>query len=423
MKELSSPKDLKVSSNCRVCGKGNLKPVLSLGVQYIVNFVESESRESLAAPLELVICDKLSGGCGLVQLRHTVSPELLYRKFWYKSGINQTMINQLATIAAAAERIVAIKPNDIIVDIGANDGTLLRCYSTKDARLVGFEPAVNLIEEARVGTTLIINDFFNYDSFKERFGTQKAKVITSIAMFYDLDEPNRFVEDIVNILDQNGVWIIQMNYLVTMLQNNAFDNISHEHLEYYSLQSLKHLLDRHGLVVFDLEFNEINGGSIRTYVKRKDCSKYPVTDRVKDTLETERKMRIDDHQIYLEFASKLQELKNKTYNFIKDVVNQGKTVYVYGASTRGHVLLQFYNLDHKLITAAADRNPVKWGKKIVGTSIPIMSEEEARSKKPDYFLVLPWYFIDEFKKREDAFLRAGGKFIVPLPQFRLIGLE
>lgn len=415
------PNDLITRKECRVCGKQELTPVLSLGMQYLSNFIDDLDSTLYAAPIELALCNKEQGGCGLLQLRHTVPPDLLYRKFWYRSGTNQTMKGALADIVAEAKRIVNPKTDDIIVDIGANDGTLLRCYGENSAlRLVGFEPATNLVEEAQIGTTKIINDFFSYPAFAKEFGNNKAKIITSIAMFYDLEDPNAFVSDIAKTLDDNGIWIIQMNYLTTMLENNAFDNIVHEHLEYYSLLSLEYLLEKHDLMIFDLELNDINGGSIRTYIKHKRCKKYPISKRVNDTREYEKKMNLDNPRIYYEFAERISRLKEETYNFIKKEVQNGKKVYVYGASTRGNTLLQYYNLDHRLIRGAADRNSAKWGKKTAGTAIPIVSEDQARMDKPDYFLILPWYFVEEFISREKTFLRQGGKFILPLPNLRII---
>ncbi|MDH5385840.1 MAG: class I SAM-dependent methyltransferase [Candidatus Aminicenantes bacterium] len=415
------PDGLITRRTCRVCGSKDLKLVLSLGNQYISSFVDSPTQESYIAPLELVLCDKRTGGCGLLQLRHTVPGEVLYRKYWYKSGVNQTMRTALADIAHKAEKLAKLSSRDIVLDIGCNDGTLLRSYKSGNLALVGFEPATNLIEDAQIGATKILNDFFNYRNFEKEFGSENAKIITAIAMFYDLEEPNQFVNDIVKTLDKDGIWIIQMNYLPSMLQNNAFDNIVHEHLEYYSLQSMEYLLDMHDLKVFDVELNDVNGGSFRSYVKHKDCRKYPISRNVINLREYEKRMRLNDYRTYDAFAKRISNLRAKTYDFIKKEVEKGKKVYVYGASTKGNTILQFYNLDNKLIKAAAERNPEKWGKKTIGTMIPIISEEQARRERADYFLILPWHFIKEFKEREKDYLNAGGKFIVPLPKFEIIG--
>ena len=420
MEKNNSPlKDIKKIDTCRNCQNKNLKHILSLGNQYLVDFLEDDG-ENLAAPLELVLCDPESNGCGLLQLHHTVSPDLLYRRFWYKSGVNQTIRNDLEEIVRKVEEKISLNNDDIVVDIGANDGTLLRFYKNKSIKPTGFEPATNLLEEASMDTFKIFNEYFNAKSFKSKFGATKARVITSISMFYDLDKPHDFVGDIKNILDEDGIWILQMNYLVTMLENNAFDNIVHEHLEYYSLQSLEYLLNEHDLEVFDVEQNNINGGSIRVYIKFKNCKNFEVTKNVDIVRDHETKIGLENTKTYLDFAERILNIRTETCKFIEDETKDGKKIYVYGASTRGNTLLQYYELNSELILAAAERNPEKWGKKTVGSQIPIISEKQARSEKPDYFLILPWYFVEEFVKRENEFLQNGGKFVIPLPEFKIV---
>lgn len=401
--------------SCRSCGTSDLREIFSLGDQYIINFPEgSSTSEGLRAPVDVMLCSNKA--CSLVQLKHTVEPNILYRQFWYKSGINQTMCNALANITSEAERRLPLKANDIVVDIGTNDGTLLRAYTVPGLVTVGFEPAVNLVEEASQGTSRIINDYFNQTSFEKYFPNQKAKVVTSIAMFYDLENPGQFVSDVKKVLAQDGVWINQMNYLRSMLELNAFDNISHEHLEYYSLSSLEYLLDAHGMEVFDAELNDLNGGSIRTVIARKGA--YPVSERVPALRRSEE--HLSEKETYDAFARRLEGLRKTIRDFMAGELEKGKKIYAYGASTRGNTLLQYFGLDQNWITAAAERNPAKFGKKMVGTNIPIISEEQARREKPDYFLVLPWAFIKGFVARENSFLNSGGKFIVPLPEFQVI---
>jgi len=403
-----------------------LAPILSLGNQYVSNFVETED-DAPRIPLDLVLCDAQQGGCGLLQLRHTTEASILYRNYWYQSGINQTMRTALADITAKAERLRPLKEGDITIDIGSNDGTLLRSYLTSGIRKMGFEPAANLVPSQREADTTIINDFFAARPFRDQFGEAKASIITSIAMFYDLEDPNAFVADVVASLDPEGLWIIQMSYLPLMLTQNAFDNICHEHLEYYSLHSLNVLLKRHGLRVIDVELNDVNGGSFRAYVVHDSASSvhpFPgAPERIASLEASERDMRLDSLATYAAFAERVERIKRDLVSFIRQETQRGKTVYVYGASTKGNTLLQYFGLDHALIRAAAERNPQKWGKKTVGTYIPIVSEEAARKERPDYFLVLPWHFIPEFVEREHAYLASGGAFIVPLPEFRIIDAE
>src|SRR4030066_1459215 len=259
---------IKTRTSCRVCGSKKLIPILSLGNQFVTNFVEDSKGDFPKGPLDRVLCNLKDGGCGLLQMKHTMERDVMYRKYWYKSGISTTMVKALADITTAVEKAVALSKGDIVVDIGANDGTLLRQYKTPGLLTVGFEPS-NLWKLGIEGNAKIINDYFNCDSFSKEFGNKKAKAITSIAMFYDIEDPNTFVEDIKKCLGKNGVWIIQMNYLGLMIENNTFDNISHEHLEYYSLLSLLSLLEKHGMEAFDVELRELNGGSFRTYIARK----------------------------------------------------------------------------------------------------------------------------------------------------------
>ena len=403
---------------CRVCGSEKLLPILTLGNQSTIDFPDKDGTATgVLAPLDLVLCGNVD--CSLAQLRHTVNPDLLYRQYWYKSGINQTMRDALADITSSAQKLVALNKGDIVVDIGANDGTLLRSYKIDGLFTVGFEPAKNLMDEARKGTSLIINDYFNGKSFAQNLPGEKAKVITSIAMFYDLEDPNSFVRNIKNILKEKGVWINQMNNLKTMLSDNAFDNISHEHLEYYSLSSLEFLLARHDLEVFDVELNSLNGGSIRAYIAH--TGDYPIDERVHNLRDSEKDL--NTFIPYKEFVDRIKELKTIMFDFISAKHKAGKSIYVYGASTRGNTLLQYFDLDNTMLTAAVERNPVKWGKRMAETNIPIISEDEARKAKPNYMLVLPWAFIKEFVVRESEYLQSGGRFIVPLPKFRVLSAD
>jgi len=327
------------------------------------------------------------------------------------------MRKALEDIVLESCEIARPKSGDIVVDIGCNDGTLLRSYKIPGLRLVGFEPAKNLVEEARKGTELVFNDFFGYELFKQEFPGSNAKLITSIAMFYDLDDPDSFVADIVKCLDARGVWVIQQNYLCSMLEQNGFDNIGHEHLTYYSLGTMSRLLSRHDLEIFDVEKNDVNGGSFRTYVARK--GQFPVQESVKEMKEFEKKLFSLKPLTYSTFANNVRRVRLRLREFIADQTKSGRTVYVYGASTRGNTILQYCKLNHHLIKKATDANPEKWGLKTPGTEIPIVSKAEARRDRPDFFLVLPHHFLTEIMKEEKEYLESGGKFIVPLPDFRI----
>lgn len=414
--------NVKIRTTCRTCESKNLTPIMSLGEQYITNFVDSPEQQGSPLPLELVLCNE----CKLLQLRHTTPPDLMYRQYWYKSGISTTMVAALSDITEKAERLIPLKAGDMVVDTGPNDGTLLRSYRTKNLKLVGFEPAKNLAPLAAVGTTKIVNDYWNYKAFEREFGSEQAKIITSIAMFYDLEDPNGFTSDITKALDREGLWIIQMAYLPSMLEVNAFDNICHEHLQYYSLLSLKNLLKRHKLTIFDVELNDVNGGSYRCYIKHAGAAVKPfpgAEDRIRELEQYEARLGLDSGDAYKEFIRRVDSIRDQVRTFLDRETAKGKVIYIYGASTKGNVLLQYFGLDTRLLKAATDKNPDKWGKKTVGTLIPIVSIDQYRKDKPDYLLVLPWHFHREIPEQEREFLKAGGKMIFPLPQFKIISYE
>jgi len=419
---------LKLNSrdSCRICGSKNLTSILNLGDQYFANYSPKSNdvvpfQEKI--PLELVRCDKSIDpkSCGLVQLRHTTPPNLMYDRYFYRSGINQTMTNNLNEIAKQAISKIKLNPNDIVIDIGCNDGTLLQNYKELPIRSVGFDPAKNMVQFSKQTGATIITEFFSAEEFIKNYGSEKAKIITSIAMFYDLEDPNQFVDDISKILHPDGIWILELSYLPLMLSQNAFDTIVHEHLEYYHLDALEFLLSKFNLKVVDIQLNDINGGSFRVIVQHKEKSiDNKSLQHITELREKEKNLNLSTNQPFDDFIIKINDEKDKLVTFIKTEVSAGKTIHCYGASTKGNTLLQFYNLDKKFIQFIADRNPDKWGRKTIGTDISIISEEESHSMNPDYFLILPWHFINEFKEREKNYLKNGGKLLVPLPEFKII---
>lgn len=405
-------------SACRVCGSKELIEILSLGEQYVVDFVDNSSGDSNKGPLNLVICRN----CGLLQLKHTFDHDSLYKKYWYKSGISTTMVAALRDIVKKAETLIPLAENDIVIDIGSNDGTLLEQYNKNNIIRIGFEPS-NLGNLINAKNITVIHDYFTFEQFNKEFMTKKAKIITSIAMFYDLDNPNKFVEDVKNSLADNGLWIIQMNYLGSMLSNNTFDNISHEHLEYYSFTTLNYLLRKHDLVPFDVETNDVNGGSFRIYIKKVGEKIKPFagsSERIEKLVLYEKNLELDKIKTYNAFADRIKKIRTDLLNLLNEKKKEGKKIFIYGASTRGIVILQYAGITNKLIDAATDKNPDKWGKYIVDTEIKIMSIDQYRQEKPDYLFVLPYHFIDEIKEQEHEFINKGGKLIVAIPNVRVI---
>src|SRR5882724_4564571 len=407
-------KNVKSINECRSCKSKKLSSVLSLGNSYLSDFVSNNTKPP-KYPLVLLMCRN----CYLIQLKHTTPSSLLYTEHYgYRSGINQTMQTELKEIVEIIlSKIDAPTKKLLAVDIGANDGTLLKNYP-KSVERIGVEPIKKLAKDCKTHADIVINDFFNFKAYEKALGDRKADIITAISCFYDMEDPNEFVADVKKALDKNGIFIVQQNYLVKMLIQNAFDNIVHEHLEYYSLIAMQNLLKRHGLEVFDLELRALNGGSFRTYIGYE--KKRPVSNAVYEQLELENLIGLNRKKIYTDFAKRIKENKKILHAFIADEVRKGKKIYLYGASTRGNTLLQYFDLDNKLIEKAIERNPEKWGKKNASVGIPIISEEQARAEKPDYMLVLPWFFKTEFLKREKKYLASGGHFIFPLPKFEIV---
>jgi hypothetical protein len=426
MSNASSSPILVTRNFCRICGSKALTPVLSLGDQYIAGaFADPKGKPPVQRriPLDLVRCDPSldQKACGLVQLKHSVPPNILYRSYWYRSGINQTMRDNLAGIAHHAEATVELQSGDLVIDIGCNDGTLLKSYRAQGLRLLGFDPATNIIEYARAAGIPVVNDFFSAVNLRAVHPHEKPKVITSIAMFYDLENPHSFVQDIKSILHDQGIWILELSYLPTMLEMNSFDTICHEHLEYYSLAPMERLLAEHDLEVIDVTLNDINGGSFRIVAGHAGKVKPTAAarERVQEMRLKEFELALDIDAPFAVFRRNIRRIKADLRTFLQKAKRQGKLVHGYGASTKGNTILQYCDITPDLIPAVADRNKDKWGSHTIGTNIPIISEEDSRKEKPAYFLVLPWHFIAEMKKRESEFLKRGGKFVLPMPRVRL----
>lgn len=414
-----------MTGRCRISGEP-LTPVLDLGQMCLSDFVDDEAKEVPKFSLRLGI----GKASGLLQLVDTVPPDLMYRHYWYRSGTNATMTDQLRDIVAIVPRWVRLREGDHVLDIGCNDGTLLRQYPADlGLRKVGIDPARNIAPLAKQTCELHAAEYFARDVYLGLTHGVKAKVITSIAMFYDLEDPHAFVKDIRECLHERGVWILQLSYTPLMLRQNAFDNIVFEHLEYYSLASIDRLMRQHDMKIVSVEFNDTNAGSFRLVVMRNNNDGGDATRFDRDIGEYqyeaihayEEQSGVNRPEHLVEFKQRIDARKAQTLDLLTTLRKQGKKVYGYGASTKGNTLLQYYGIDRSLVHAIAERQPQKFGKLTAGSWIPIVSEDEMRAAKPDYLLVLPWHFFNEFYRRESEFLRGGGKFIVPLPDVQVIG--
>jgi hypothetical protein len=396
--------------SCRLCGHKPLDPLLDLGEQFISDFVSKELVGSgRKAPLNLVKC----GNCTLIQLRDTAPQELLFTgNYWYKSGVTQTMRKALHDLYEVGIKESNLLSGDYVLDIGANDGTLLEFFK-EDFITVGCEPAINLQSELTGRCDYVLDKLWSIEELQKKLDIdvkKRFKLIYAIGMFYDLDKPVEFVRDIAKCLDENGVFISQLMCLQSMLNANDLGNICHEHIEYYSFESLKFLFEKCDLEIYKIEVNDINGGSYRIFARKFKKGSISFEENVTE-------------ETLLNFKKEIEINRKLCVDFIREEREKGKKIHLYGASTKGNTILQYYNLTSDEIDFASERSEPKLGLFTIGTGIPIVSEEFSREQNPDYYFVMPWAFIDEFVERERDWLKRGGKFILPLPKFKILSYE
>ena len=412
---------------CRVCGSSALTRVIDLGEQYLQgSFVKADKELPPARkiPMSLVRCDPMKDerACGLLQMLNSVPPEILYSSYWYRSGTNNTMRQHLHGIAEDAALLLG-KPTASVLDIGCNDGTLLSFYP-KDFQRYGVDPS-DVAQEIQDDVT-VIQDIFPSEELIERLKGQKLDIITSIAMFYDLEDPVAFTRGIKNALAPEGIWIFEMSYMPTMLQMTSYDTICHEHLEYYSLAVIEYILKQSDMKIFDVSLNDINGGSIRCCATHRDTFTYKKEEflqNIKTLRQAEFDLELDTDKPYKNFQDHINVHREELNSLLKRLKKEGNKIHIYGASTKGNTILQWCGIDNRIIDVAAERNPDKFGAVTLGTDIPIVSEEQSRSMNPDYYLVLPWHFKEEFLQREQDMIRRGVGLIFPLPNIEVIKEE
>ncbi len=418
---------LKHRKTCRSCGSPALTETYDLGAQYLQgSFVRAgkECPPMRKVPLRLLRCDPTrdENACGLLQLAHSTPSEILYGAYWYRSGTNRTMTDHLTGIAEEAASVVA-QDSARVLDIGCNDGTLLKAYPNTFMKF-GVDPS----DVARTVSddVTVVQDLFPSARLDRETEGHPFDIITSIAMFYDLEDPIGFASSVGAQLANDGVWVIEMSYMPTMLELNSYDTICHEHLEYYSLSVIEFIMRAAGLKVVKASLNASNGGSIRCFITHAE-REWQSTEEDFETLrrlrQTEFELCLDTDEPYRAFQKRAEASRDGLKKFVADIKAQGKSIHVYGASTKGNTILQYCDFDSNLIDCAADRNPEKHGASTLGTNIPIVSEEESRAMNPDYYLVLPWHFKEEFLERERAAIERGVGLIFPLPNLEVVTRE
>jgi hypothetical protein len=405
-------------TKCRVSGSNNLVTVLSLGDQILTGvFPKSPSEKITRGPLELVWCPD----SGLLQLKHSYQPSEMYGdNYGYRSGLNQSMVNHLTDKVSYLERLVPLNAGDVVVDIGSNDATTLKAYATKSIRRIGIDPTGKKFIQYYPEDIALVPDFFSAEAFHS-VERKSARIVTSIAMFYDLDSPISFAQQIESILAEDGIWHFEQSYMPSMLRMNSYDTICHEHLEYYSLGVVKTILEKADLRLVDVVMNSVNGGSFAVTAAKASNKSIQTNHAVIDwLLGQEDRMGLNTPKPYRDFEERVFRHRDDLTRLIRSLRADGKKILGYGASTKGNVVLQFCGLTADDIPAIAEVNAEKFGCFTPGSNIPIISEQAAKAMKPDYFLVLPWHFKDGIVKREKEFLAAGGRMIFPFPEIEII---
>ncbi len=370
----------------------------------------------MKTPLSISICKH----CKFVQLTHNIDNAYLYNfEYGYASGINSTMKNHLLKIAQKVSKIKKLTKKSVVVDIASNDGTLLNSYN-KNIIKVGIDPILNRFKKNNRNIKYKIPDFFSYNKFKNLKLKKKADVITAFAVFYDINNPNDFLSDIKKCLDEKGIFVIEQSNLAYMIKLNSFDTICQEHLGYYSTNVIKALIERNELKIFDHEYNKSNGGSSRYYITHKENNQIKVKNKnIYNALKFEEKFKLGDIKTYVKFEQNIKKIKIQCKKKIDSILKSNKTIHGYGGSTKGNVILQYFNINNKNIKFISDRNPFKFNRYTPGTKIKIISEKKSRNLKPNYYFVLPWHFKKEILKREYKIRKKNTKFIFPLPKFSI----
>ena len=402
--------------NCRNC-KFNIKQNLfSLGkISFTGKFPKNKKINIPKKFLNLSMCDK----CKLVQLDRNFNKKYLYGDdYGYRTGLNKTMTNHVKSVVRSVEKNVKLRKDDYVLDIGSNDGTMLNFYKN-NLNKVGIDPIIYKFKKNYKKIKFPINSFFNKKKINQKIGKKKFKVITALSMFYDLENPNKFLKDIKSLLDKNGIFILEHADLLSIIKNNIFDTICHEHLEYYSSNVIFEMAKKNKLRVFNHKYNNINGGSSQYFICHVNSKLKDSKIDLKKALKLENKYKLKNKKTFYKFIKNIDKNKKKILKLLINLKDKNKSIHGYGASTKGNVLLQYFGIGDKIIDYISERNPQKFNCYTPGTKIKIISEKKSRSLKPDYYLVLPWHFKDEILKRENKARKQGTKFIFPLPKLEI----
>ena len=401
---------------CRSCKSIHLIKVFNLGNMVLTGVFPSSQKEKISKGLlSMVFCKN----CKLLQLENSFDPSKMYgNNYGYMSSLNSSMVRHLKLKSKRIKQIVKLNKKDIICDIGSNDGTFLSFFSKKYT-LIGIDPTINKLSKYYRKDIIKISDFFSKDKLR-KITNKKFKIFSSISMFYDLEDPVKFAKEIFELIDDNGIWHLEQSYMPSMIKNNSYDTICHEHLEYYSLKSIKYIFDKVGFKIIDLDFNDINGGSFSITVAKQKSKFKEVKEIINWLLEREKIFKYNEILTFKNFYKNILKHRNIFQKLLKQLRKNNKKIIGYGASTKGNVILQFCGINSKLLPFICDVNKYKFGKYTPGSKIKIISEHQAKKFKPDYYIILPWHFKNFILNKESKFKLEGGKFILPLPDIEII---
>lgn len=392
---------------CRCCGERKVRLVIDLGDQPEANRLvrpDTPRGSEPSYPLRFGYCEN----CTMMQIDHTIPRDLMYQGNVYVSGTSKTLP---AHFAATTDRLIAeygIKRSDLVVDIGSNDGTWVKCWDGK-ADAYGVEPDERIAMMAEDDGVRTFNDYFDLQLARDIAITGKAKCITSNGSFFHMEDLHGACEGVRELLRDDGVFIVQALSGLDMLWDTAFDQILHEHLLYYTVNSFRDLMYRHGMDVFDVRHLSIQGGSIEYHVRK-------IGHRQGTSSELNYgAVGFDDCR---EFSERVLRLRDELLSTLTAYRKAGKSVWAYGAPGKATTLFNSFGIGPDLVQCAVEKNPLKFGLQIPGCRIPIIPEGGAH---PDAYLVTAWNFLDEFIEKERDYLLSGGEFIVPVPKVRIIG--
>lgn len=406
---------------CRICGSTRLEQVLDLGEQMLTGvFPRTRDAQITTGPLRLVKC-MADDGCGLLQLAHSYDIGEMYGdNYGYRSGLNASMVRHLSAKVARICEFVSLRPGDLVVDVGSNDGTTLGEYRESiGADLLGIDPTAAKFRHYYKAHIDLCADFFNADMLRKVRPGKQVRVLTSFSMFYDLEAPMAFMQDVHDVLADDGVWVFEQSYMPAMLDALSYDTVCHEHLEYYALKQVKWMADRIGFTIVDVEFNDVNGGSFSVMASKSDSGmrESPAVTRI---LAEERARGLDTLAPFEDFASSTAQSREGLRDFLAQAKVDGKTVAALGASTKGNVLLQYCGLTNQDIVEVGEVNPDKFGAMTPGTWLPIHPEADVLAHCYDYYLVLPWHFRRNFLANPAY---SGKTLVFPLPMLQSVHIE